>query len=98
MAFFVVLSFWQVEYFELSTEPTIANYRDVFANYWHVMGFTVVLATSTALLTTVLGFVFSFLARFRAGEWAQAAALHRADHAVRRLSDEDLCLEDDPRQ
>ena len=72
MAFFVVVSFWQVEYFEMSTEPTIANYRDVFANYWRVMGFTVVLATATALLTTVLGFVFSFLARFRAGEWAQA--------------------------
>ena len=71
MAFFVVVSFWQVEYFELSTEPTIANYRDVFANYWHVMAFTVVLATATALLTTALGFVFSFLARFRAGEWAQ---------------------------
>ena len=71
MAFFVVLSFWRVEYFELSTEPTISNYRDVLANYWHVMGFTVVLATSTALLTTALGFVFSFLARFRAGEWAQ---------------------------
>jgi spermidine/putrescine transport system permease protein len=66
-----VVSFWQVEYFELSTEPTIVNYRDVFANYWHVMGFTVVVATATALLTTVLGFVFSFLARFRAGEWAQ---------------------------
>ena len=72
MAFFVVVSFWQVEYFEMSTEPTIANYRDVFANYWRVMGFTVVLATATALLTTMLGFVFSFLARFRAGEWAQA--------------------------
>ena len=72
MAFFVVVSFWQVEYFEMSTEPTIANYRDVFANYWRVMGFTAVLATATALLTTVLGFVFSFLARFRAGEWEQA--------------------------
>lgn len=72
MAFFVVVSFWQVEYFELSTEPTLANYRDVFANYWHVMGYTVMLATATALLTTALGFVFSFLARFRAGEWAQA--------------------------
>lgn len=71
MAFFVVLSFWRVEYFELSTEPTISNYRDVFANYWHVMGFTVAVATATALLTTALGFVFSFLARFRAGKWAQ---------------------------
>lgn len=71
MAFFVVLSFWQVEYFELSTEPTLVNYRDVFVNYWRVMGFTVVVATTTALLTTCLGFVFSFLARFRAGRWAQ---------------------------
>ncbi|MEQ1941636.1 ABC transporter permease [Mesorhizobium sp. VNQ89] len=72
MTFFVVLSFWQVEYFELSTEPTLANYRDVFVNYWRVMGFTVAVATATALLTTFLGFVFSFLARFRAGQWAQA--------------------------
>jgi spermidine/putrescine transport system permease protein len=72
IAFFVVVSFWQVEYFELSTEPTIVNYRDVFANYSHVMSFTVVVATATALLTTALGFVFSFLARFRAGDWAQA--------------------------
>jgi spermidine/putrescine transport system permease protein len=71
IAFFVVLSFWQVEYFELSTDATLANYRDVFANYWHVMGFTVLLATVTALVTTALGFVFSFLARFRAGDWAQ---------------------------
>ena len=35
------------------------------------MVFTVGLATATALLTTILGFVFSFLARFRAGNWAQ---------------------------
>ena len=71
IGFFVVLSFWQVEYFELSTQPTLANYRDVFANYWHVMSFTVARATAAALLTTGLGFVFSFLARFRAGKWAQ---------------------------
>ena len=71
MAFFVLLSFWQVEYFVLSTEPTLMNYGEVFANYSHVMIFTVGLATATALLTTILGFVFSFLARFRAGNWAQ---------------------------
>lgn len=72
MAYFVSLSFWQVEYFALSAKPTIANYRDVFANYWDVMTFTVVIAMATALLTTILAFAFSFLARFRAGEWAQA--------------------------
>ncbi len=71
MAFFVVVSFWQVEYFELSRVPTLANYRDVFVNYWRVMAFTVFVATATALLTTALGFIFSFLARFRAGRWAQ---------------------------
>lgn len=71
MTYFVVLSFWQVEYFELSTEPTLANYRDVFSSYANVMGYTVFVATATALFTTLLGFVFAFLARFRAGEWAQ---------------------------
>ncbi|MBL8582156.1 MAG: ABC transporter permease [Rhizobiaceae bacterium] len=72
MAFFVVLSFWQVDYFVLTPAATLANYRDVFVNYWHVMAFTVALATATAVVTTLAGFVFSFLARFRAGKWAQA--------------------------
>lgn len=72
IAFFVVLSFWQVEYFELSTDATLVNYRDVFSRYAGVMGYTLFVATTTALATTALGFVFSFMARFRAGDWAQA--------------------------
>lgn len=71
MAFFIVLSFWQVDYFELSTEPTLRNYAEVLTDYARVMGFTIVMATATALLTTLLGFVFSYLCRFRAGAWAQ---------------------------
>jgi len=71
MAFFVVLSFWQVDYFELSSEPTLRNYAEVFTDYARVMSFTVVMATATALLTTLLGFAFSYLCRFRAGAWAQ---------------------------
>ncbi len=52
MAFFVVLSFGSVEYFELGAAPTLANYRDVFVGAtprrhglprWFV-------ATATALL------------------------------------------------
>ena len=56
------------------------------------------LALTVALLTTLAGFLYAYIVRFRAGRYRSAAPLHRAGHAVRRLSDEDLCLEDDPRQ
>lgn len=71
MVYFLVLSFWKVEYFELSRTFTLVNYSDVFTSYWNVMSFTVVMATVTALITTLAGFVFSYIARFRLGDWAQ---------------------------
>lgn len=71
MLLFVVLSFWRVDYFVLVPDATVSNYRDVVRNYLHVLGFTVGLATATAVLTTLIGFVFSFMARFRAGRFAQ---------------------------
>ena len=49
IAFFVVLSFWQVEYFELSTDATLANYSDVFTRYAGVMGYTVFVATTMSV-------------------------------------------------
>ncbi len=71
MLYFVLLSFWQVEYFELFREFTTQNYADVVTRYLNTLGYTALLATATALITTALGFVFSFMARFRAGDWAQ---------------------------
>jgi len=71
MLYFVVLSFWQVEYFELLREFTTVNYLDTVTQYRNALGYTALLATVAALVTTVLGFIFSFMARFRAGDWAQ---------------------------
>ena len=41
--------------------------------------------------------LFAFAIRFRAGRWANAASAPDLDHAVRRLSREDLCLEEHSR-
>lgn len=71
IGYFVVLSFWRVEYFELTRDASLINYRDVFASYWKVMSYTVYLATVTSLLTVLAGFTFAYIARFRLGEWAQ---------------------------
>ena len=70
-ALFLLLSFWQVEFFELLREFTTQNYRRCRDRYLNTLGYTALLATATALLTTALGFLFSFIARFRAGDWAQ---------------------------
>ena len=71
MIYFILLSFWQVDYFALLREFTLRNYQDVFSNYANSLSYTAILATSAALITTALGFVFAFLARFRAGAGAQ---------------------------
>ncbi len=69
MGYFLVLSFWHVEYFEIVADPTFANYQEGYSRYGTVTAYTIMLAGLTAIITTILGFLFSFLVRFRAGRW-----------------------------
>ncbi len=69
-AYFFAISFWSVDFYQLTADFTLANYRETVESYARTCGFTVLMAGSTALITLVLGFVYSYLARFRAGRWA----------------------------
>lgn len=73
--YFFVLSFWQVKLFELSSEFTTKNYVETFDRYAGILGFTVQMAAIIALLTTVLGFVYAYIIRFKAGRWGPALLL-----------------------
>lgn len=71
LAWFVLLSFWRVDLFDIDRTLTIQNYREVWGRYLPSLGLTLAVATATAALTTLLAFALAYLARFRAGRWAQ---------------------------
>ena len=73
MRYFFVISFWQVEYFELSTEPTTRelprDLRQLLADHGlHGRA----RHGDRAAHRRCSASSFRFIARFRAGEWAQA--------------------------
>ena len=68
-AYFFVISFWQVRLYKLRAEFTLANYARVGTDYLEVGLFTIGLALTVALLTTLLGFIYAYIVRFRAGRY-----------------------------
>jgi spermidine/putrescine transport system permease protein len=57
LAFFLVVSFWRLRSYKLVPDFTLDNYVDVGQEYLH------------AVISTVIGFMIAYLARFRAGRY-----------------------------
>lgn len=70
--YFFIISFWTVDFFELTPAMTIANYREMYQKYVPISIYTVVLSGITALLTVIIGFLYAFIARFKATRWSDA--------------------------
>lgn len=68
--YFFVISFWIVDYFEMTPAATLANYREMASKYAGVSVYTLWLSTVTALLTVAVGFVYAFIARFKLPRYA----------------------------
>jgi spermidine/putrescine transport system permease protein len=68
--YFFVISFWTNDIFGLIPDMTLLNYREFYSRYLPSLGFTVMLAAGTALLTVIVGFVYAFAARFKFSRWA----------------------------
>jgi spermidine/putrescine transport system permease protein len=73
--YFFVVSFWSVDFYQLTPGFSPQNYIVAVRDYAGTGVFTVVLATSAALITMAHGFVYSFIARFKAGRWGQLLLL-----------------------
>ena len=69
-AYFFAISFWSVQFYRLAPGFSLHNYQQALTSYAGIGGFTVLLALITASLTTVLGFVYAYIIRFKAGRWA----------------------------
>jgi spermidine/putrescine transport system permease protein len=67
--YFFLISFWQVRLYKLRAEFTFANYARVVTDYLEVGLFTIGLALTVALLTTIAGFIYAYIVRFRAGRY-----------------------------
>jgi spermidine/putrescine transport system permease protein len=72
LGYFFVLSFWQIKAYQLSTEPTTANYITVWQDYFASLWYTFAVATVIALLVTLVAFGFAYYARFKAGRYGTA--------------------------
>jgi spermidine/putrescine transport system permease protein len=68
--YYFIISFWTVKLFKMRPDFTFANYGRAFTDaHLPTLILTLGLGLSVALLTTVLGFIFAYIIRFKAGRW-----------------------------
>ncbi|MGH6960305.1 MAG: ABC transporter permease [Dongiaceae bacterium] len=67
--FYFVVSFWSVKLYKMRPDFTAANYLKAIDQNWKVLLFTLELAFVIGLAATILGFVFAYIVRFKAGRW-----------------------------
>jgi spermidine/putrescine transport system permease protein len=72
MTLLFAVSFWTVRSFALKPDLTLAAYVRVFTDYSGVLVTTLLIGLASAALCTVLGFVFAYGVRFRAGRFGDA--------------------------
>ena len=69
ITFFFVVSFWEVKLFKLRPTFTLENYVRTYNEYFEVALFTFCIAALIGVITTFLGFTFSYVIRFKAGRF-----------------------------
>jgi spermidine/putrescine transport system permease protein len=67
--FYFIISFWSVKLYRMQPDFTLANYAKAIEQNWTVLLFTLELAFAIGLITTILGFVFAYIIRFKSGRW-----------------------------
>lgn len=72
LGYFFIVSFWRLRSYKLVPTFTLDNYARVFADYAGGLVFTLLLSLLIAAISTLLGFMIAYMARFRAGNWGQA--------------------------
>lgn len=69
VAWFLVLSFFQIKSYQLSTELTAMNYIVVWRDYLDSILFTFSIAFVVAVVVTTVAFAFAYFIRFKAGRF-----------------------------
>lgn len=71
--YFLVMSFWRKQRFTIERDFNLDNYVAAVTDENLEIGIqTLWIAFAVALLTTVLGFLYAYIVRFKAGRWGNA--------------------------
>jgi spermidine/putrescine transport system permease protein len=62
---FFAISFWKLDQYDIKPAFTFANYAEVKAKYLGIAAFTIFLSALVAALTTAMGFLYAYVARFK---------------------------------
>ncbi len=67
--YFFVISFWQVRAYRLRQEWTVEQYITVVTEFAGVLGYTLLIAVTIALITTSIAYAYAYYCRFKAGRY-----------------------------
>ncbi len=67
--YFFIISLWKIKFYKLIREYNLLNYNKAILNYIEIFLTTYSVSIPVAIITTIIGFYYSYLARFKTGKY-----------------------------
>ena len=67
--YFFLISLWKIKFYKLIREYNLINYNKAIFNYVEIFFTTYSVSIPVAIITTIVGFYYSYLARFKTGRY-----------------------------
>ena len=67
--YFFLISLWKIKFYKLIRDYNLINYNKAIFNYVEIFLTTYSVSIPVAIITTIIGFYYSYLARFKTGKY-----------------------------
>ena len=67
--YFFMISLWKIKFYKLIRDYNLVNYNKAISNYIEIFITTYSVSIPVAIITTIIGFYYSYLARFKTGRY-----------------------------
>ena len=67
--YFFLISLWKIKFYKLIKDYNLVNYNKAILNYVEIFMTTYSVSIPVAIITTIIGFYYSYLARFKTGRY-----------------------------
>lgn len=67
--YFFLISLWKIKFYKLIRDYNLINYNKAIYNYVEIFMTTYSVSIPVAIITTIIGFYYSYLARFKTGRY-----------------------------
>ena len=67
--YFFMISLWKIKFYKLIRDYNLINYNKAISNYIEIFITTYSVSIPVAIITTIIGFYYSYLARFKTGRF-----------------------------